>query len=336
MRISDVHDIPASCGTRSSTSSRSTRTSKRRRSRRTGTATAPTPSASSPKRELAHLPDGRSSARSRRTAIRVRRGVRDPAGHGESRSWARAGGPGGQVVLTPHNVHVEGAFAVVVSATVAGTVEEPGDELSLSVDASERGACSRRYATPGSRAPRELRLERPALAVMPLDWGVHRGGSSAAGLGAEPVVVVSPARDLHRQTTAADGARRSVRWHDGDRRQRTRACPDRTGRSAIPAAAEYDGRVELVRENRLADVAPGADRRGRQGGQLVAVAMLHGALGEAFEVEPPYECPTYFGMLAAPPPPAGAAEERGGRRRIGRAWRADGRSGRFGHASPRA
>ena len=56
------------------------------------------------------------------------------------------------MVLTPHNVHEEGAFAVVVSATVAGIVEEPGDELSLSVDVERARDVLVRYATPASRS----------------------------------------------------------------------------------------------------------------------------------------------------------------------------------------
>jgi len=44
------------------------------------------------------------------------------------------------VVLTPHNVHVEGSFAVVVSATAAGTVEVSEDELSLPVDVERAAA----------------------------------------------------------------------------------------------------------------------------------------------------------------------------------------------------
>src|SRR5262245_7380723 len=38
------------------------------------------------------------------------------------------------VVFTPHNVHVEGAFAVVTAATIAGSVDEPGTDLECAVD----------------------------------------------------------------------------------------------------------------------------------------------------------------------------------------------------------
>ena len=54
------------------------------------------------------------------------------------------------VVLTPHNVHVEGAFAVVVSATVAGAVDQPGTSCRCPWTSSGRPACSRASATRGS------------------------------------------------------------------------------------------------------------------------------------------------------------------------------------------
>jgi aromatic ring-opening dioxygenase LigB subunit len=38
------------------------------------------------------------------------------------------------IVVTPHNVHVEGAFGVVTSATITGKLEEPAVELTCAVD----------------------------------------------------------------------------------------------------------------------------------------------------------------------------------------------------------
>jgi aromatic ring-opening dioxygenase LigB subunit len=42
--------------------------------------------------------------------------------------------PAVTVVVTPHSVHVEGAFAVVTAATVAGSLDEPELELGCAVD----------------------------------------------------------------------------------------------------------------------------------------------------------------------------------------------------------
>lgn len=220
------------------------------------------------------------------------------------------------VVLTPHNVHVEGAFVVVESATVAGTVEVPGEELSLPVDVELAAATL--AALRAARLPAlgvSFGSNDPALAVMPLDWGAaiplwFLGGRAADP---RPVVVVSPARDLpladhvrggEALGAALDGARAAIvasadhgHAHDPD------------GPFGFhPAAADYDARVvELVRDDRLGEVVslePIVEDA--KADSLWQLAMLHGALGDAFEVELlAYERPTYFGMLCAAYRPRG-------------------------------
>jgi aromatic ring-opening dioxygenase LigB subunit len=220
------------------------------------------------------------------------------------------------VVLTPHNVHVEGSFAVVVSATAAGTVEVSEDELSLPVDVERAAAVLGALRDAGLPAVGvSFGSNDPSLAVMPLDWGAaiplwFLGGRAPAP---RPIVLVSPARDLpladhvragQALAAALDGTPAAIvasadhgHAHDPD------------GPFGYhPAAADYDARVvELVRENRLGDVVslePIVEDA--QADSLWQLARVHGALGDAFEVELlSYECPTYFGMLCAAYRPSG-------------------------------
>ena len=214
------------------------------------------------------------------------------------------------VVFTPHNVHVEGAFAVVTAARLAGSLDQLPMDLECQVD--------RELAAGVLVSLREAGLPAvgisygsndESLAVMPLDWGTLIPLWFLGGRSDEPrrVVVVSPARDLTLADHVRAGAAIAV------------ACSGR--RAAIvasadhghahdpdgpfgfdPAAAEYDARVvELVRENRLGHVvglepivaAASAD-------SLWQLVLLHGALGDGFAAELlSDECPTYFGMLCA-------------------------------------
>lgn len=211
------------------------------------------------------------------------------------------------VVVTPHNVHVEGAFAVVTAATVEGSLTEPDVELECTVDgglASDILGSLRRAGIPAVGVSYGSNDE--ALAVMPMDWGTliplwFLGGS------ARPVVVLAPARDLPVEehvragealTEACLGTRAAIvasadhgHAHDPD------------GPFGFhPAAADYDARVvELVESNRLGDLAGlEAIVEDAKADSLWQMAVLHGALGDAFEVELlSYDCPTYFGMICA-------------------------------------
>ena len=64
--------------------------------------------------------------------------------------------------------------------------------------------------------------------------------------------------------------------------------------------------VELVRENRLGELDGLAELvEAAKADSLWQLAVLHGALGERFDVELlAYEAPTYFGMLCAAYAPA--------------------------------
>lgn len=214
------------------------------------------------------------------------------------------------VVFTPHNVHVEGAFAVMTAARLAGSLEELPVELECEVD---RGLAAGILASLRAAGLPALGVSYgsndESLAVMPLDWGTliplwFLGGRSDEP---RPVVVVAPARDLALADHVRAGA--AVATACAGRRAAVVASADHghahdpEGPFGFdPAAAEYDARVvELVRENRLGDAveleplveAASAD-------SLWQLVLLHGALGDGFDVELlSYECPTYFGMLCA-------------------------------------
>lgn len=228
----------------------------------------------------------------------------------------RAAAPDATIVLTPHNVHVDGAFGVITAGAVAGQLDELAAAVARPVD--------RELAAAVLGALREAGLPAvgisygsndPALAEMPLDWGAliplwFLGGD-------EPVVVVVPARDLpladHVRAGAAIASACSGRYvslvASADHGHRHDA---RGPFGFDPASEEYDGRmVELISANRLDDVLelePLADDA--YADSLWQVAMLAGALGESFAVELlSYEAPTYFGMVCAAYSPASAGAE---------------------------
>ena len=219
------------------------------------------------------------------------------------------------VVLTPHNVHLEGSLAVIVAGRVEGTVGEDGREVGLTSPVDVELALSLLEAFERSEIPAtgvSYGGNRPAESSMPMDWGAliplwFMGGRSDPSA---PVVLVSPARDLPAdvhvaagrviaETAAASGKRVGLiasadhgHAHDPD------------GPYGFdPASAVYDGQiVGIVRENRL-------DRLLEIEPDFVATAqadswwqmlVLHGATGGGFDAELlSYEAPTYFGMLCA-------------------------------------
>jgi aromatic ring-opening dioxygenase LigB subunit len=214
------------------------------------------------------------------------------------------------VVFTPHNVHVEGAFAAITAASLAGSLDELPIELECAVDRELTArvlAALRASDLPAVGVSYGSNDE--SLAVMPMDWGTliplwFLGGTRDER---RPVVAVSPARDLSLEDHVRAGA--AVAAACSTRRAAIVASADHghahdpDGPFGFdPTAAEYDSRVvELVRENRLGDafelepmvVAASAD-------SLWQLVLLHGALGDGFDVELlSYECPTYFGMLCA-------------------------------------
>jgi aromatic ring-opening dioxygenase LigB subunit len=215
------------------------------------------------------------------------------------------------VVVTPHNVHVSGHFAVVDAAEVAGSLADwgdPGRTLRRSVDRRLAAA----VAAKAGRLPivsLSYGGNDPESAVAPMDWGTLIPLTFLPEL---PVVVVSPARD--RALAEHETLGRAIADAAAETRVAVVASADHGHAhdpdgpyGYDPAAAAYDELVvELVRENRLGELDGLADLvDAAKADSLWQLAVLHGALGGHFDVELlAYEAPTYFGMLCAAYAPA--------------------------------
>jgi aromatic ring-opening dioxygenase LigB subunit len=237
------------------------------------------------------------------------------AGMRELEARARAARPDLVVVLTPHNVHVTGAMAVVVSGRIAGALAESPQPIALDcqVDRPFANSIVEALRTEGIAAVGvSYGGNAPEEAVMPMDWGTliplwYLGGRWDPQL---RVVVAAPARDLVGAIHVTAG------WAIGrfaarsDRRIALVASADHshthdpTGPyGGHPASKEFDKLVvDAVKVNdldRLLDVPDRLleDAKPDSWWQLL---MLHGALGSDWRAELlSYEAPTYYGMLCA-------------------------------------
>ena len=217
------------------------------------------------------------------------------------------------VVVTPHNVHVSGHFAVVDAAAVAGSLAEWGEPERTLERAVDRELAAALVAS-AARLPLvtvSYGGNDSASAVAPMDWGTLIPLSFLPEL---PVLVVSPARDrplpehvaLGNAIAAASAERPVALVASADHGH----AHDPDGPYGFdPAAAAYDELVvELVRENRLGDLDPLEELvEAAKADSLWQLAVLHGAVGAGFDVELlAYEAPTYFGMLCAAYAPSAA------------------------------
>ena len=232
------------------------------------------------------------------------------------------------VVLTPHNVHVEGAMAVITAGSLYGELKEGGagrgafDPTAGTKSVSLRAVTDRELAQGCLGALRAAGIAAAgvhygandaAAAVMPMDWAVlvplwFMGGRSEHP---GPVVVMAPARDMSFETHVRAGeALRRAFEASGKRVALIASCDHAHAHREDgpygfhPAARMFDERVrDIVGGNeleRLLDIAPElmSDAKPDSYWQML---MLHGALraerwrGELLS----YEAPTYFGMLCA-------------------------------------
>lgn len=196
------------------------------------------------------------------------------------------------VVVTPHNVHVQGHFAVVTAAHI-GAVE-----------------CDL------AAAAELLRADVPILGVsyggnvveqaeMPLDWGTE---IPLGFMRARRVVVVSPARDrpldehieLGRfiaSTTVSRGRRVALIASADHGHTHDAAGPY----GFHPASAEYDARLlDILASGRL-DFRPLAELVGdAKADSLWQLLVLQGAMGEGATADLlAYVVRDYFGMAVA-------------------------------------
>lgn len=223
------------------------------------------------------------------------------------------------VILTPHNVHVEGAMAVITAGQIAGTLDGTDVGLRVPVDRTLAAATQQALAAAGIAVVGVSYGGNDAAgATMPMDWATlvplwFMGGRANPPT---PVVVVAPARDLSVSDHIAAGRAIAAVARDSGKRIALIASAD-NGHAHDPngpygyhpAAREYDERiVKIVQDGDLPAlhaVSPAlvADAKADSWWQLL---MLSGALegatwaGELLS----YEAPTYFGMLTAAFSPA--------------------------------
>ena len=220
------------------------------------------------------------------------------------------------IVMTPHNVHVEGHFAVVLAGTLAGRLAEfdaPEVELSCPIDfelATDVVVALHDAGLPVVAA--SFGANDATAATAPMDWGVliplwFMGGRADPQV---PAVVVSPARDRPLEEHVEAGRVIGQVADESGKRVAFIASADHGHAHDAggpygfdPAAEEYDDRVvRLVEENRLGgllelDPALVEAAKADSWWQMV---MLHGALADGWRGELlAYERSSYFGMLCA-------------------------------------
>ena len=196
------------------------------------------------------------------------------------------------VVVTPHNVHVQGHFAVVTAARVGAHSVDRALAQAV-IDAARADGLPVLGVSYGGNDPAEAEL--------PLDWGTE---VPLRFVQAERVVVVAPARDRPLEEHVRLGA--AIARASGDEAVALIASADHghahdpDGPYGFhPAAAEYDRRfLELLDAERL-DFAPLAELVGdAKADSLWQLLVLQGAVTGGAELLA-YAAPTYYGMAVA-------------------------------------
>ena len=199
-----------------------------------------------------------------------------------------AAAPDVAVVVTPHNVHVEGHFAVVTAGRVGEWETDRGTAAALL----------------GSGLPIlgvSYGGNDPAQAEMPLDWGTE---VPLDFLRAPKVVVVAPARDLQLEDhlrlgeaiAALPGRVALIASADHGH------AHDASGPYGFhEAAAAYDARLQEILAAPRLDFLPLAELvDDAKADSLWQLLVLQGAVGEAARADVlAYARPTYYGMLVA-------------------------------------
>ena len=192
------------------------------------------------------------------------------------------------VVVTPHNVHVDGHYAVVTAGRVGEwETDRATAEALLGADLPMLGV--------------SFGGNDPPTAEMPIDWGTE---IPLTFMCASKVVVVSPARDrpieehlrLGEAIAALPGRVALIASADHGHTHRADGI---YGYHA--AAAEYDALLqEIVASDRL-DFLPLAElAEPGKADSLWQLVVLQGAVGETARADVlAYAAPTYYGMLVA-------------------------------------
>jgi len=232
------------------------------------------------------------------------------------------------IVLTPHNIHVEGAMAVITAGKLSGELKEGGARRGAFDPKAGRNSVSLEIATDRELADRCLTSLRQdgipavgvsygandaAAGVFPMDWAIlvplwFMGGRRPTPV---PAVGIAPARDLSDDAHVKAGeALRSAIDASSKRVALIASCDhahahDPKGPYGFsPAAKVFDAQVvDIVKRDSLADLLA-IDRaliRDGKPDSYWQMLMLHGAIrsggwrGDLIS----YEAPTYFGMLCA-------------------------------------
>jgi aromatic ring-opening dioxygenase LigB subunit len=215
----------------------------------------------------------------------------DPQLHAAMEELGRrcnAAGPETAIVLTPHNVHVEEHFAVVISAKVGEwKVDRELAQRLLAVDLPILGVS---YGG-----------NDPAQAEMPLDWGTE---IPLQFLRAPRVAVVCPARDRPLEEHIHLGA--AIAALPG--RHALIASADHAHAHSADgpygfdsAAAVYDARLlDVLGSDRLDFLPLAEDVDAAKADSLWQLLMLQGATGVDARADLlAYAAPTYYGMAVA-------------------------------------
>jgi len=203
-----------------------------------------------------------------------------------------AAAPDAAIVVTPHNVHVEGHFAVVTAARV-GEHETDRELAAATLEALRAEGLPAVGVSYGGNDP--------AQAEHPLDWGTE---IPLRFMRAQRIVVVCPARDrpLAEHVRAGEAlARVPGRLALIASADHGHAHDPEGPYGFDPAAAAYDARVqEIVASGRL-EFEPLAELvEAAKADSLWQLLVLQGAVGRPAPIELlAYAAPTYYGMLAA-------------------------------------
>jgi len=222
--------------------------------------------------------------------------------------------PEALILLTPHGIHVEGHFAVVISGRLAGALDDT-PAVALDVPVARDLANSILAGLQEANIPAvgvSFGGNIPNDAVMPMDWGtlIPLWYLGARRDPPRSVVVVVPARDRPLAEHVAAGAVIAAAAQRSVLRVGLVASADQAHTYRAdgpygfsPRAAALDERiVEAVREGRLwslleLDPALVEETKPDSWWQLL---ILAGATDDAWQPEViSFEVPTYFGMLCA-------------------------------------
>lgn len=241
-------------------------------------------------------------------AVVTRRGMEELGRRSE------AARPEVAIVLTPHNIHVAGAMAVVTAGWVAGALEgSPDVALRVPTDRALAAAIADAIGAEGIPvAGVSYGANDTVSATFPMDWAVLVPLWFMGGRSDPPVktVVIAPARDLsYERHVAAGRAIARVAALSPARIALIASCDHGHGHDAdgpygfTPKSREFDEAVvRIVRNDDLGALLglPPALPVEAKADSYWQMLMLHGALGADWRgTFLSYEAPTYYGMLCA-------------------------------------